>query len=50
MMDWSTICEWIAIGTLSILSLYTLIHMFINRIKGKDEIEGLFVFKRRKNK
>jgi hypothetical protein len=48
MMDWSTMSEWIAIGVMLILSLYVLIHMMVNRIRGKDEVEGLFVFRRRK--
>ena len=48
MNSWGEIIEWLILGLFVLLTLYVLIHMAMNRIKGKDEIEGLFVFKRKR--
>ena len=48
MMDWSTISEWSIIGVMLVITLYVLVHMVVNRIRGKDEVDDLFVFRRRK--
>ena len=47
-MDWSTISEWSIIGVMLVITLYVLVHMVVNRIRGKDEVDDLFVFRRRK--
>jgi hypothetical protein len=40
--------EYAVIGLIIIATLYMVIHMTYNRIKGRDEIEGIFRFRFKK--
>lgn len=48
MESWDDILVWVLLGIFILLALYITIHMIYNRMGGKDELEGLFVFRRRK--
>lgn len=39
----------ICMGTVSFLSTIVIIKMVSNRLKGKDELDGILFFKRQKN-
>jgi len=48
MDDWSETLQWIILAIIMLVVLYMLIHMVVNWLKGKDIVDGLFVFKRAK--
>jgi hypothetical protein len=50
MDNWENISEYVALVVFMVLVLYITGHMIYNRIKGQDELENLFVFKRKRNK
>jgi len=48
MDNWADAIQFIIPVFIGVIALYSLIHMGINWLKGRDIIDGLFVFKRRK--
>jgi hypothetical protein len=48
MDNWPEIIGYIILAIIVIVVLYMFIHMGINKLKGRDIIDGLFVFKRKK--
>jgi hypothetical protein len=48
MNDWSDAMQWSVVALIAIVPLYLFVHMGINLIRGKDIIDDLFVFSRRK--
>ena len=48
MQNWEDISEFAVFGLLILVPLYMVVHMIYNRIKGKDELDGIFRFRFKK--
>ena len=47
MENWSETAEFAGFGLFMLLTLYMIIHMVYNKIKGRDELDGVFRFRKR---
>ena len=50
MDSWRDMAEFGVLCLFILLTLYMLIHMLVNRYKGKDELDGLFRFRKKRDK
>ncbi len=46
MQNFTEVAAFSAFGLFTLSALYAIIHMIYNRIKGKDELDDMFCFKR----
>ncbi|MDB5157424.1 MAG: hypothetical protein JWR50_2131 [Mucilaginibacter sp.] len=47
MANWSETAEFAGFGLFMLVTLYMIIHMIYNKIKGRDELDSVFRFRKR---